>query len=182
MKTILHYLEEGWLGKAQNRVEGVVFRYDPEKDDKVRIADVPEKDVLARITGNWKEKVFVSFAPNFKTQIPIIDLTPLSLVPKILPPPTSQLPNESLRYWSGVTEAITSRQFGRATVLKTEIEERQRRKAREREESGVEWSPRFFVGSVTPLGKPELTGDGELALKRLGAGEWEIEESKVTAS
>lgn len=65
-KTILHYLEEGWIGKAQNRVEGVVFRYDPEKDDKVRIADVPEKDVLARIAGNWKEKVFVTLAPDFK--------------------------------------------------------------------------------------------------------------------
>lgn len=80
-KTILHYLEEGWLGKAQNRVEGVVFKYDPEKDDKVRIVDVPEKDVLARITGNWKEKVFVSFAPNFKVR-----LTPPS------PPPPTPLP------------------------------------------------------------------------------------------
>lgn len=68
-KTILHYLEEGWLGKAQNRVEGVVFKYDPENDDKVRIADVPEKDILARITGNWKEKVFVSIAPNFKVRL-----------------------------------------------------------------------------------------------------------------
>ncbi|KAL5354386.1 hypothetical protein ACLOAV_000475 [Pseudogymnoascus australis] len=181
-KTILHYHEEGWLGKAQNRVEGVVFKYDPEKDDKVRIADVPEKDVLARITGNWKEKVFVSVAPNFKVQIPLIDLTPLELVPKILPPVPSQLPNESLRYWAGVTDAIRARQFGRATVLKTEIEERQRRKAREREEGGVEWSPRFFVGSVTPLGRPELTEDGEEALRRLERGEWEIEESLVTAS
>jgi oxysterol-binding protein-related protein 9/10/11 len=81
-----------------------------------------------------------------------------------------------------VTDAILSRQFGRATVLKTEIEERQRRKAREREEEGVEWSPRFFVGSVTPLGRPELTGEGEEALKKAARGEWTIEESKVLAS
>jgi hypothetical protein len=60
MKTILQYMEEGWLGKTQNRVEGVVFRYDPEQDDKVRIRDVPEKDVLARISGTWKEKIFFS--------------------------------------------------------------------------------------------------------------------------
>lgn len=117
-----------------------------------------------------------------QVQIPLIDLTPLELVPKILPPVPSQLPNESLRYWAGVTDAIRARQFGRATVLKTEIEERQRRKAREREEGGVEWSPRFFVGSVTPLGRPELTEDGEEALRRLERGEWEIEESLVTAS
>jgi hypothetical protein len=64
IKTILHYMEEGWLGKTQNRVEGVVFRYDPEKDDKTRIRDVPEKDVLARISGNWKEKILLSLGPK----------------------------------------------------------------------------------------------------------------------
>jgi len=60
IKTILQYIEEGWLGKTQNKVEGVVFRYDPEQDDKVRIRDVPEKDVLARISGTWKDKIFFS--------------------------------------------------------------------------------------------------------------------------
>lgn len=55
-----------------------MFRYDPEKDDKERIVDVPEKDVLARITGNWKEKVFVSFAPNFKVRL-TPHSTPLTL-------------------------------------------------------------------------------------------------------
>lgn len=60
IKTILQYMEEGWLGKTQNKVEGVVFRYDPEQDDKVRIRDVPEKDVLARISGTWKDKIFFS--------------------------------------------------------------------------------------------------------------------------
>lgn len=65
IKTILHYMEEGWLGKTQNKVEGVIFRYDPEKDDKTRIRDVPDKDVLARISGNWKEKMYFSLGPKF---------------------------------------------------------------------------------------------------------------------
>jgi hypothetical protein len=60
IKTILHYKEEGWLGKTQNRVEGVTFRYDPENDNKTTIRDVPDKDILARIQGNWKEKVYFS--------------------------------------------------------------------------------------------------------------------------
>jgi len=34
-------------------------------------------------------------------------------------------------------------QFSRATTLKQELEERQRAKAKEREESGVEWQPSF---------------------------------------
>lgn len=65
IKTILHYLEEGWLGKTQNKVEGVVFRYDPDNDNKTRIRDVPDKDVLARISGNWKESVFYTLGPKF---------------------------------------------------------------------------------------------------------------------
>ncbi|KAK4942440.1 hypothetical protein LTR66_014706, partial [Elasticomyces elasticus] len=46
IKTILHYPEEGWLGKSQNKVEGVVYRCDAEKDNTTRIKDVNEKDVL----------------------------------------------------------------------------------------------------------------------------------------
>ncbi|PMD67385.1 uncharacterized protein K444DRAFT_515380 [Hyaloscypha bicolor E] len=179
IKTILHYMEEGWLGKTQNKVEGVVFRYDPEKDDKVRIRDVPEKDVLARISGTWRERIFFSMGAKSDQLIPLIDLAPLSVPPKVLPPTAQQLSNESLRFWSGVTDAITARQFSRATALKQELEERQREKAKEREESGVEWQPRFFIGAVTPLGKPELTDEGKQVLKGLQEGRWELKESEV---
>lgn len=65
IKTILHYLEEGWLGKTQNKVDGVIFNYDPDNDNKTRVKDVPEKDILARITGNWKDKLYYSLAPKF---------------------------------------------------------------------------------------------------------------------
>ena len=64
IKTILHYMEEGWLGKTQNKVEGVIFRYDPENDNKTRIRDVPEKDVLARISGTWREAIYYSIGPK----------------------------------------------------------------------------------------------------------------------
>jgi hypothetical protein len=59
------------------------------------------------------------------------------------------------------------------------LEERQRAKAKEREERGVEWQPRFFVGAVTPLGKPELTDEGKQVLKGLQEGRWELKESEV---
>ncbi|KAG9231438.1 oxysterol-binding protein-like protein [Amylocarpus encephaloides] len=179
IKTILHYMEEGWLGKTQNKVEGVVFRYDPENDNKTRIKDVPDKDVLARITGNWKEKLYYSIGPKSDTQTLLIDLIPLSVAPKILPPQETQLPNESLKFWSGVTEAITSRQYSKATTLKQELEERQRTKAKEREETCTEWKPRFFVGAVTPLGKPELTEDGRQVLDNLHQGHFELKENEV---
>ncbi|CAF9923940.1 MAG: hypothetical protein ALECFALPRED_002572 [Alectoria fallacina] len=58
IKVILHYLEENWLGKTQNKVSGVVYTYDPENDNKTRIKDVPEKDVLARLEGCWHDQIF----------------------------------------------------------------------------------------------------------------------------
>jgi hypothetical protein len=57
------------------------------------------------------------------------------------------------------------------------LEERQRTKAKEREDAGKEWQPRFFVGAVTPLGKPELTDDGKETLKALQEERWELKEN-----
>jgi hypothetical protein len=112
----------------------------------------------------------------------LIDLSPLQVAPKVIPPTEKQLPNESLKFWSGVTEAINSRQFSRATTLKQELEERQREKAKQRQEQGVEWKPRFFTGSVTPLGKPDLTEEGVEVLKALQRGEWDLKENEVTGA
>ncbi len=64
IKTILHYVEEGWIGKAQNKVQGVIFRYDPDDDVITRIRDVPEKDVLARVSGNWRDKLYFTLGPT----------------------------------------------------------------------------------------------------------------------
>ena len=58
MKAILNYAEESWLGKTQNKVNGVIFNYDPENDNKNRIKDVPEKDVLAKLEGCWHDEVY----------------------------------------------------------------------------------------------------------------------------
>jgi hypothetical protein len=64
LKAILNYYDEGWLGRSVNKVEGVIFRYDPENDDRMRIRDVPEAEVLARLTGPWKEKIVFTLGPK----------------------------------------------------------------------------------------------------------------------
>lgn len=58
IKVILHYLEEGYFGKTQNKVEGVVYKCDVERDNTTRIKDVKDKDVLGRIDGCWTDKVY----------------------------------------------------------------------------------------------------------------------------
>lgn len=108
----------------------------------------------------------------------IIDLNPLFPIPKVIPPMEEQLPNESLKFWEGVTNAIVGRQYNQATTLKTEIEEKQRQKAAERKEANKEWQPRFFTGAVTPIGRPDLTADGEIALKGLHEENYKLEPNK----
>jgi hypothetical protein len=181
-------------------VEGIIFRYDPDNDTKTKIKDVPSNDVLARINGCWREQIYYtlttaatsgsgssissrssSSSETNKAQL-LIDLAPLTVVPKSVPPEEIQLSNESRKFWSGVTSSILSKQFSQATKLKQEIEERQRAKAAEREAKSEKWKPRFFTDAVTPLGRPDLTADGRQALEKMFKGDFELEESSVTGA
>jgi hypothetical protein len=64
LKAILHYYDQGWLGRSTNKVEGIIFRYDPENDNKQSIKDVPEEDILVRLCGPWKEKIEFTMGPQ----------------------------------------------------------------------------------------------------------------------
>lgn len=108
-------------------------------------------------------------------KILIIDLNPLDPIAKVVPPLDQQLPNESLKFWDGVTNAIVGRQYSLATTLKTEIEEKQRQKAAERKATDKEWKPRFFTGAVTPVGRPDLTRDGEEVLQGLHKEQYQLQ-------
>lgn len=57
MKAILHYQEESWLGKTQNRVNGVIYSYDPANDNRSRLKEIPEKDILGKVEGCWHDQV-----------------------------------------------------------------------------------------------------------------------------
>jgi oxysterol-binding protein-related protein 9/10/11 len=66
--------------------------------------------------------------------------------------------------------------------LKQELEERQREKAAARKARNEEWTPRFFTGIVTPLGRPELSDEGVKALQGLHEGNFALKESKDTGA
>lgn len=85
------------------------------------------------------------------------------------------LPNESLRLWSGVTEAIHAKQYSKATEVKVALEEAQREKARKRQQNNETWQPVFFEHVVGNGGKPDLTEKGKQVLERAQKGEWNLE-------
>ncbi|KZZ94244.1 oxysterol binding protein-like protein [Moelleriella libera RCEF 2490] len=202
LKAILHYVEEGWLGRTTNKIDGVVFRYDPENDSKTLVQHVPDEDVLVRLSGPWREKVVFTIGskPVVRFPVPrvrggvtltddgvsqksvppeqhytIIDVAPLHVASKIIPPEAQQLPNESLTLWGGVTKAIHAKQFSKATEIKVELEEKQREKAREREKKQETWQPVFFEHVVGNGGKPGLTEKGKKVLERAQKGDWSME-------
>lgn len=176
IKAILQYVEEGWISRSRYRLEGVVCRYDPNKDNITKLQDVPSGAVLARLSGSWHGKIYYTLAGSKEARL-LIDITPLFPATKILPPQDQQLSNESLKFWSEVTDSILGKQFTHATKVKQDIEERQRQRAAERKANQVEWKPRFFTGAVTPLGKPELTEEGQRVLQGLRNEEYALEES-----
>lgn len=114
-----------------------------------------------------------SHPPEARTTI--IDLGPLSVAPKSVPPMEKQLPNESLKLWGGVTDAIVSKQFSKATALKQDLEEAQREKARERERTGEEFQPVFFKQVTGNGGQPELTEKGKEVLRRAQKADWSMD-------
>ncbi len=69
MKAIMHYKPDGWVYGPRDQVDGAIFKYDPENDDKTEVKHVPAEDILAKVSGNWKEKIFLSFAPDFKVSL-----------------------------------------------------------------------------------------------------------------
>ena len=90
MKAILNYAEESWLGKTQNKVNGVIFNYDPENDNKNRIKDVPEKDVLAKLEGGWQDQVYYTLAGSkVPSTLPQDPNTPTNYLPNRIPPSSS---------------------------------------------------------------------------------------------
>ncbi|ETI25255.1 hypothetical protein G647_04630 [Cladophialophora carrionii CBS 160.54] len=185
LKCLLTYVEESWFGKAQNRVHGLIFRYDPTDDKYTRVKEVPDRDVLAKVEGCWQEQITYTI-PNSaavkesKTLQPtsdkqlLIDLQPLFPVQKKCPSPDEQLPNESRTFWSEVTTAINEKRFSDATRVKQDLEQAQRDKAAKRKELNVEFQPRFFTGVTESSGKPELTEYGKEVLKGMGEGKYGI--------
>lgn len=138
-KTELEFKLKPFLGGSDytNQVSG-----------KIRLA----KEVLANISGHWDgemkirdvrngdESVLFSATPEIKGQRLTRYLVPLD----------KQLPNESEKLWSLVSEAIRNDDQSAATQNKTILEETQRQEAKQRKAQLMEWQPaHFYLDAIT---------------------------------
>ncbi|KAF9457913.1 hypothetical protein BDZ94DRAFT_157704 [Collybia nuda] len=68
----------------------------------------------------------------------LIDLSTLSVIPKVVRPIEKQLPHESRRLWDSVTDRLLKKEFSDATREKVAIEQKQRDEAAERKKKGIQ--------------------------------------------
>lgn len=157
LQAILVYKDEPWIGKPKYALEGVVFKYNPRAPAIDQLRDVPEDAIIARIEGCWKTKIYISSARSSVKHL-LIDVSDLTPAVKTVPNLSVQQANESRNVWDPVTQSILSKRFEQATRHKTEIEDAQRKIAKERAERNEAFVPKFFI--VNDNGKPTLTEAG----------------------
>lgn len=137
-------------------VEGVIHTHTPgEKgvEEWTRVKHVPKARVLAYLDGSWRHLLRwrrASDKPDAWN--PLLDLSTLHVVPKVVRPLSSQDAKESRKLWETVTSRLLAKEYSEATKHKQAIEQRQRDEAAERKRKGVE--------CVAPVDRPTFLADG----------------------
>ncbi|KAH9820521.1 hypothetical protein DFH28DRAFT_1020420 [Melampsora americana] len=98
--------------------------------------------VVGEISGKWNEVMELKRTKG-KTEV-LFDAASAKVTQKTVAAESEQNWNESRKLWSNVTRAIKKKDLDAATEAKTRIEDFQRDRAKEREESGEPWEPAFF--------------------------------------
>ncbi|KOM28964.1 hypothetical protein LR48_Vigan627s001300 [Vigna angularis] len=135
----LSYVSQSFFGFGTNRrlVKGKIF-------------DSLSKKILYKIEGHWESTVTVKNTDSAEVRV-IYDAKQVisGLQPPIVKDPESVWPAETAHVWSELSEAILSKEWGKAKEAKKSIEERQRELRRERESKGENWVPKHFTVSYS---------------------------------
>ncbi|BGP51280.1 hypothetical protein JCM10450v2_007209 [Rhodotorula kratochvilovae] len=183
LRAIVEYREESWITRPRFAVQGIVYESfageaDPsgaaeagEDGDKrfARIKQVPKERVVGTLEGNWRGEIKWKKAGE-TTSTTLVDLLPLSLVPKSVAPLSEQDELETRRVWAPVVDALHKKEYAVASKEKQRIEQAQRDKAEERKRNGESYVPKFFAPEPEDVaewdGRPVLTEAGRAALER----------------
>ncbi|KAG2180837.1 hypothetical protein INT43_008416 [Umbelopsis isabellina] len=95
------------------------------------------------IEGQWTAKSTIT--KHKQSAAPFLDLTSLSREAPIVKPVDEQSSFESRKLWSKVSEALLAGDYAAASTEKSLIENQKRAERKDREVSGEEWHPEYFV-------------------------------------
>jgi len=121
-----------------------------------------QKEKVFHIKGNLQDKIYVTDERSGEKKV-FIDCEHVKREKYIVPEITKQSENESRRVWHNVTYSLKKHDYDRAAKCKTEIEEFQRKLAKQRKENNDQWKPRIFSDTKqkTANNVPIFTWDQE---------------------
>ncbi|KAI4486865.1 hypothetical protein M0802_012265 [Mischocyttarus mexicanus] len=105
------------------------------------------KETLATISGYWDGQIMITDKRTGQESVFFNPTTEIrkKRLKKYTVPLEYQGPWESEKLWLAVTHAINRDDQYAATEAKTQLEEAQRERAKERKNNGQEWVPKYFV-------------------------------------
>lgn len=163
LRALIEYKEESWIGKANFLLEGVVYTYDLDDTSDTyqtwtKVKHVPKERVVATLGGSWRHLIRYKLNPAFfppqtaaspvsspasssshlpvDEWIPLVDLSTLFPIPKVVRDLSKQEEKESRRLWKDVTERLLSKEYSEANKFKHAIEQRQREEESARRNKG----------------------------------------------
>ncbi|XP_071852796.1 oxysterol-binding protein-related protein 9-like isoform X3 [Apostichopus japonicus] len=108
----------------------------------VEVFHITDKKPFVTIEGEWNAEMNAKWADG-RTEV-FIDTQTMNINKKKVKPIEQQREYESRRLWNGVTVNLKAKNIEKATECKRFLEERQRREAKERKESGAKYQTKFF--------------------------------------
>lgn len=125
-----------WRGRVRWRRVGSESY--PQFTSSSSSSPIPSHTTLPRssISSAAASKADVSYVDE--EYATLIDLSTLSVIPKVVRPVEKQLPHESRKLWDSVTDKLLKKEFSEATREKVAIEQKQRDEAAERKKKGIE--------------------------------------------
>lgn len=139
---------------------------DGDDDSYTRVKQVPADQIVATLTGSWRGEVRYKLAGEdvstalacldvyrrvsrgltrllssfffalVQKERVLLDMVPLSMLPKAVAPLDEQDDRETRKVWDPVTQALKKKDWPVAAKNKTAIEQRQRDEAAERKKNG----------------------------------------------
>ena len=125
----IDFKTKGFFSGSYNVISGKVKR-------------ISTSETLFELGGKWSDVMTIKRKGGKETELFNAAVSPITS--KFVVPEDQQAWNESRRLWSKVTAALLQRNLDLATEEKTAIEEEQRRAAKEREDTGVDFSSFWF--------------------------------------
>lgn len=130
LEARIEFKTKGFIGGTYDAIQGYV-------------TDTETGEQLFEITGNWN-KIMFNYDLKTKATSVFFDALKTRLAQPSVRPIEEQWDYESRKLWKPTVDALTRKDYDKATEEKSTVENGQREETRRRQQSGTTFKPKFF--------------------------------------